>query len=212
MNLIQKRTTMKTLILIDIQNDFIPGGSLAVPGGDKIIPVVNQIQNQFDLVVATQDWHPQNHMSFASNHTEKKPFEETEVVGMHQILWPDHCVQNSEGADFHPELQPQKIEAIFRKGMDPEIDSYSGFYDNGHKKSTGLAGYLREKGATDLYFCGLAADVCVYFSIKDALQEGFSATLIEDATRALDDEKFAEMKKELQERGMKVTDSSKLTH
>ena len=203
---------MKTLILIDIQNDFIPGGSLAVPGGDEIIPVVNQIQNQFDLVVATQDWHPQNHKSFASNHAGKKPFEETEVAGMHQILWPDHCVQNSEGADFHPELKPQKIEAIFRKGMDQEVDSYSGFYDNGHKKSTGLAGYLREKGATDLYFCGLAADVCVYFSIKDALQEGFSATLIEDATKALDDEKFAEMKKELQELGMKVTDSSKLVH
>ncbi len=203
---------MKTLILIDIQNDFIPGGSLAVPGGDEIIPIVNQIQNQFNLVVATQDWHPQNHMSFASNHDGKKPFEETEVAGMHQILWPDHCVHNSKGADFYPELQPQKIEAIFRKGMDPEIDSYSGFYDNGHKKSTGLAGYLREKGATDLYFCGLAADVCVYFSIKDALKEGFFATLIEDATRALDDEKFAEMKKELQEPGMKVTNSNKLTH
>jgi len=202
---------MKTLILIDIQNDFIPGGSLAVPGGDEIIPVVNQVQKQFDLVVATQDWHPQNHMSFASNHAGKKPFEETEVAGMQQTLWPDHCVQNSEGAEFHPELKMQKVEAIFRKGMDTEIDSYSGFYDNGHKKSTGLAGYLREKGATDLYFCGLAADVCVYFSIKDALKEGFSAALIEDATRALDDDKFAEMKKELEELGMKVTNSSKLT-
>lgn len=195
---------MKALILIDIQNDFIPGGSLEVPGGDEIIPVVNELQEKFDLVVATQDWHPQNHMSFASNHKGKEPFEMVELSGMDQILWPDHCVQNSKGAEFHPELKTAKIEAIFRKGMDPEIDSYSGFYDNGHKKSTGLAGYLREKGATELYFCGLAADVCVYYSIKDALKENFSATLIEDATRALDNEKFTEMKNELQDLSMKV--------
>ena len=201
---------MKTLILIDIQNDFIPGGSLEVSGGDEIIPVVNDLQQKFDLVVATQDWHPKNHMSFASNHDGKEPFEKIELHNMEQILWPDHCVQNSEGAEFHPDLHTKKVEAIIRKGMDPEIDSYSGFYDNGHKISTGLAGYLKEKGAGDLYFCGLAADVCVYYSIKDALKEGFSATLIEDATRALDDEKFAEMKKELQEKGMKVTNSSSL--
>ena len=201
---------MKTLLLIDIQNDFIPGGSLEVSGGDEIIPVVNDLQQKFDLVVATQDWHPKNHMSFASNHDGKEPFEKIELHNMEQILWPDHCVQNSEGAEFHPDLHTKKVEAIIRKGMDPEIDSYSGFYDNGHKISTGLAGYLKEKGAGDLYFCGLAADVCVYYSIKDALKEGFSATLIEDATRALDDEKFAEMKKELQEKGMKVTNSSSL--
>jgi len=194
---------MKALILIDIQNDFIPGGSLEVPGGDEIIPVVNNLQEKFDLVVATQDWHPQNHMSFASNHKGKEPFEMIELGGMDQILWPDHCVQDSKGAEFHPELNTTKIETIFRKGMDSEIDSYSGFYDNGHKKSTGLAGYLREKGATELYFCGLAADVCVYYSIKDALKEGFSATLIEDATRALDNKKFAEMKAELQGLGLK---------
>jgi len=194
---------MKALILIDIQNDFIPGGSLEVPGGDEIIPVVNNLQEKFDLVVATQDWHPQNHMSFASNHKGKEPFEMIELGGMDQILWPDHCVQNSKGAEFHPELNTTKIETIFRKGMDSEIDSYSGFYDNGHKKSTGLAGYLREKGATELYFCGLAADVCVYYSIKDALKEGFSATLIEEATRALDNKKFAEMKAELQGLGLK---------
>ncbi len=198
---------MKTLVLIDVQNDFIPGGSLPVPDGDEIIPVINKIQHKFDLVVATQDWHPQNHMSFASNHNGKKPFEEGEVGGIKQVLWPDHCVQNSQGADFHPDLKMQKTEAIFRKGMNPEIDSYSGFYDNGYKKSTGLAGYLRGKGATDLYFCGLAADICVYFSVKDALQEGFSATLIEDAIRALDDDKFAEMKKELRELGMKSVKS-----
>lgn len=198
---------MKTLVIIDVQNDFIPGGSLSVQGGDEIVPVINSLQENFDLIVATQDWHPQNHMSFASNHDGKEPFEQIEYDGMDQILWPDHCVQNSEGAEFHPVLDTNKIEAIIRKGMDPEIDSYSGFYDNGHKKSTGLTGYLKEKAANDLYFCGLAADVCVYFSIKDALAEGFSATLIEDATRALDNDKFAEMKKELQEKGMKITDS-----
>jgi len=201
---------MKTLILIDIQNDFISGGSLEVPKGDEIIPVVNNLQDKFELVVATQDWHPQNHVSFASNHEGKEPFDKIELDDMEQILWPDHCVQNSEGAEFHPDLKTTKVEAIIRKGMDSGIDSYSGFYDNGHKKNTGLAGYLREKNADELYFTGLAADVCVYFSIKDALKEGFSTTLIEDATRALDDDKFAEMKKELQEKGMKITDSKKL--
>src|SRR6056297_4218100 len=201
---------MKTLILIDIQNDFIPGGSLEVPRGDEIIPVVNNLQDKFELVVATQDWHPQNHVSFASNHEGKEPFDKIELDDMEQILWPDHCVQNSEGAEFHQDLLTKKVEVIVRKGMDSGIDSYSGFYDNGHKKNTGLTGYLKEKGADELYFAGLAADVCVYFSIKDALKEGFSATLIEDATRALDDDKFAEMKKELQEKGMKITDSKKL--
>lgn len=197
---------MKALILIDIQNDFIPGGSLAVPKGDEIIPVVNRLQEKFDLVVATQDWHPKNHISFASNQNGKDPFDKIELEEMEQILWPDHCLQNSKGAEFHPDLNTTKVEAIIRKGMNPEIDSYSGFYDNGHKKSTGLAGYLREKGVDELYFCGLAADVCVYFSLKDALEEGFSATLIEDATRALDDDKFAEMKKELVDKGMKVNE------
>ena len=200
---------MKALILIDIQNDFIPGGSLEVPHGDEIIPVVNELQDKFDLVVATQDWHPQNHVSFASNHDGKEPFDEIELDDIEQILWPDHCVQNSEGAEFHPDLKTKKVEAIIRKGMDPKIDSYSGFYDNGHKKSTGLAGYLREKNVDELYFAGLAADVCVYFSIKDALNEGFSVTLIEDATRAIDNDKFVEMKKELQEKGMKVIQSNK---
>lgn len=201
---------MKALILIDIQNDFIPGGSLEVPNGNEIIPFVNNLQEKFDLVVATQDWHPQNHVSFASNHEGKEPFEIIDLDDMEQILWPDHCVQNSKGAEFHPDLDTKKVEAIIRKGMNPEIDSYSGFFDNGHKKTTGLAGYLKEKGVKELYFTGLAADVCVYFSIKDALKEGFSATLIEDATRALDDDKFAEMKKDLQKKGMKVTNSKKL--
>ncbi len=195
---------MKTLIIIDIQNDFIPGGSLEVPGGDKIIPVINRLQEKFELVIATQDWHPENHMSFASNHQGKKPFDTIEWKGLDQILWPDHCVQNSPGAEFHPELDARKIEAIFRKGMDKNIDSYSGFYDNGHEKNTGLAGYLRERNAGELFFCGLAADVCVNFSILDALKEGFSVTLIEDATSPIDKDEFEKIKKDLTGKGCRL--------
>ncbi|WP_162342582.1 bifunctional nicotinamidase/pyrazinamidase [Cyclobacterium salsum] len=202
---------MNALLIIDVQNDFIPGGSLAVPGGDEIVPVINGLMGRFELVLATQDWHPQDHMSFASNHKGKKPFEEIVHQGLDQILWPDHCVQGTSGAAFHPDLNANPIEAIFRKGMDRDIDSYSGFYDNGHKKSTGLTGYLKEKGDPVIYCCGLAADVCVYFTLKDALQEGFEVTLISDATRALDDEKFAEMEKELVSLGMESVESRELT-
>ncbi|MEX2569351.1 MAG: bifunctional nicotinamidase/pyrazinamidase [Cyclobacteriaceae bacterium] len=201
---------MNALLIIDVQNDFIPGGSLAVPGGDEIVPLINGMMDGFGLVVATQDWHPQNHMSFASNHKGKKPFEEIMHQGLDQILWPDHCVQGTSGAAFHPSLQTGPIEAIIRKGMDPDIDSYSGFYDNGHKKSTGLTGYFKEKGSPTLYCCGLAADVCVYFTIKDALKEGFQVKLIADATRALDEDKFAEMKKELMGLGMESIESADL--
>jgi nicotinamidase/pyrazinamidase len=177
---------MKTLVIIDVQNDFIPGGSLPVPEGGDIIPVINALQKEFDLVLATQDWHPENHFSFALHHEGKKEFEKVEWKGQEQVLWPEHCVQRSWGAKFHPKLRTSKIETIFRKGTNPEIDSYSGFYDNAHLKSTGLAGYLKEKAVEELYFCGLAADICVYFSIMDALKEGFQAILIEDTTKALD--------------------------
>ncbi|MGF1584410.1 MAG: bifunctional nicotinamidase/pyrazinamidase [Bacteroidales bacterium] len=194
---------MKTLVIIDIQNDFIPGGSLEVPGGDELVPVINRIQEKFELVIATQDWHPEDHISFASNHPGKDPFSTIQWKGMSQILWPDHCVQKSKGADFHPDLDMAKVEAVFRKGMDKFIDSYSGFYDNGHEKSTGLAGYLRERKATELWFCGLAADVCVQFSITDALKEGFSVNLIEDATRPIDADEFEIIKNNLRQRGCK---------
>jgi nicotinamidase/pyrazinamidase len=199
---------MKTLIIIDAQNDFMPGGPLEVAEGDKIIPVINQIQESFDLVIATQDWHPENHISFASNHKDKEPFDKIEWQGMEQVLWPDHCVQNTKGADFHPDLNTKKIEAVFRKGMDREIDSYSGFYGNGHKKNTGLTGYLRARQADELYFCGMAADVCVQFSIRDALEEGFSATLIEDATRPIDIKEFEKIKTELTKKGCKIVHSN----
>jgi nicotinamidase/pyrazinamidase len=201
---------MKTLLIIDAQNDFMPGGSLEVENGEAIVPVINRIQNRFDLIVCTQDWHPPNHASFASNHEGKKPMDTIDLGGTEQILWPDHCVQGSNGAKLHSDLETNYVESILRKGVDPMIDSYSGFFDNGHKRSSGLGGYLREKGAEELYFCGLAADVCVYFSIKDALDENFGATLVEDATRALDDKKFDEYKKELRMKGVKFVTSDKI--
>ncbi len=201
---------MKTLIIVDAQIDFMPGGALEVKGGDRIIPVINEILPHFELVVATQDWHPANHKSFAENHSGKNEFEVIELNGLEQKLWPPHCVQGTKGADFHPALETKSVEAIFRKGMDPEIDSYSGFYDNGHKKSTGLSGYLKQKGASDLYFCGLAADICVYFSLLDALKEGFNATLIEDAAVPLLPEEFDSIRKDIIRKGGKIINSKDL--
>lgn len=201
---------MKTLVIIDVQNDFIPGGSLAVSGGHEIIPVLNKIQFKFELIIATQDWHPAEHKSFAANHPGKNEFEKVHLQGIEQVLWPVHCVQDTEGAQFHKELETARIEARFRKGLDPEIDSYSGFYDNARLKSTGLAGYLREKGAEDLYFGGLAGDYCVYFSILDALDEGFKATLIEDATRFIDPTGLEKVKQTILDRGGNIIHSKDL--
>lgn len=198
---------MKTLVLIDVQNDFMPGGSLAVPDGDAIVPVINKIQHKFDLIVATQDWHPKGHISFASNHAGKQPFDEIEVHGNSQTLWPDHCVQNTYGAFFHPDLDSQRWESIFRKGTDREIDSYSAFYDNGKLKSTGLAGYLKAKGASQIYFCGLAADICVYYSVYDAFKEGFACFLIEDASKPLDPQTFETIKEKLAYLGVQIVSS-----
>ena len=198
---------MKTLIVIDAQNDFMPGGSLAVPDGDKIISVINRIQDKFDLVVASQDWHPLNHISFASNHLGRTPFDKIEIDDSSQTLWPNHCVQDTKGAEFHPDLQTKKWEAIFRKGTDPSMDSYSAFYDNGHIKSTGLAGYLKEKGASQLFFCGLAADICVYYSIHDAFKEGFACFLIEDASQPLDVDGFQIIKDEMIYLGIQIVNS-----
>jgi len=195
---------MKALVIVDAQIDFMPGGALAVPQGDRIVAVINTLQPRFDLVVATQDWHPPSHKSFASNHQGKSPFDIIDLNGLPQVLWPDHCVQASAGAQLHPGLDTAAVEAIFRKGMDPEIDSYGGFFDNGHRKRTGLAGYLREKGATDLYFCGLAAEICVYYTLNDALRLGFAATLIEDATRPLNEQDFAETKKTMLRDGARI--------
>ncbi|MBF9255348.1 bifunctional nicotinamidase/pyrazinamidase [Pontibacter sp. 172403-2] len=201
---------MRALLLIDIQNDFLPGGSLAVPAGDQVIPVLNNLQPHLDLVVATQDWHPQNHKSFASNHPGKQPFEVTALQGLEQVLWPDHCVQHSEGANFAESLHMNKVEAIFRKGMNPEIDSYSGFYDNGHLKSTGLADYLRGRQVQQVYIAGLAGDYCVYFSAKDALLEGFDTFLIEDASRPISQDGFEKAKADVVSMGGQVVQSSSI--
>jgi nicotinamidase/pyrazinamidase len=201
---------MNTLVIIDVQKDFMPGGALAVPFGDNIVPVINKVQSYFDVVVATQDWHPKNHKSFASGHAAKRPFDRMILHGINQTLWPDHCVQGTDGAEFHSDLLTNNFAAIFRKGMDPEVDSYSGFYDNNHQMSTGLAGYLKDKGAVGLFFCGLAADICVYYTILDSILEGFSATLIEDASCPLYPDKFDDVKCELAKLGVHIINSNEL--
>ncbi len=199
---------MRALLIVDVQYDFLPGGALQVPDGDQVIPVINNMQQAFPLVVATQDWHPANHGSFASAHAGKKPFDHTTLGGLEQILWPDHCVQGSKGAAFAEELDMQSVEAIFRKGLDPEIDSYSGFFDNGRKKSTGLADYLKGKGVDTVYVTGLAGDFCVAFTVLDAIREGFETYLVEDATRPIDPDGFASMKASIQEKGGKIIQSN----
>lgn len=201
---------MKALLIVDVQNDFLPGGSLAVAGGDAIIPVINRILDRFDLIVATQDWHPPGHKSFASNHPGQEPFAEIDLHGLPQTLWPDHCVQGSTGAEISSQLETRPIEAIFRKGTDSEIDSYSGFHDNGHRKSTGLADYLRGKGVKHVYVTGLAGDICVYFTALDALKEGFAASLVLDACKPLDSAAFDGKLTELKGNGATMTTSEQI--
>lgn len=176
----------KALIVVDIQNDFCPGGALAVTGGDEIVPLVNGMIAGFDHVVLTQDWHPAGHSSFASSHPGRQPFETIDMPYGPQTLWPDHCVQGSDGAAFHPGLDLTKAELVIRKGFRRGIDSYSAFFENDHATPTGLAGYLRERGITDLTFVGLATDYCVAYSALDAVRTGFSATVRLDACRAID--------------------------
>jgi nicotinamidase/pyrazinamidase len=176
---------MNALILVDIQNDFLPGGALAVPEGDQIVPVVNRLQPRFDLIVATRDWHPANHGSFAANHPHHAPGDRIDLHGLPQILWPVHCVQETPGADFAPKLDRQAWAQIFVKGTDLAIDSYSGFFDNGHRQATGLGEYLKGKGVTNIYVAGLATDYCVKFTVLDALKLGFRTHLIEDACRGV---------------------------
>lgn len=189
--------TMNAFIIVDIQNDFIPGGALAVPGGDEIIPIVNRLQQSFSLIVATQDWHPAHHKSFASSHPGKRTFEKISLHGLDQVLWPDHCIQGTAGAEFHKDLDLNRVEAIFRKGMDPDIDSYSGFYDNGYRKTTGLAGYLRERKVRKVYVAGLASDYCVFYTAKDAIKENLETYIIEDASRPIDANGFERAKDEV---------------
>jgi nicotinamidase/pyrazinamidase len=174
------------LLVVDVQNDFCPGGSLAVPRGDEVVPIVNRLAALFPHVVLTQDWHPRDHKSFASAHPGRKPFETIQVSYGSQILWPDHCVQGTRGAEFHKDMQIAHAELVLRKGYHREIDSYSAFYENDRTTATGLAGYLRERGLDRIFLAGLALDFCVRYSAEDARRAGFDTIVVEDACRAID--------------------------
>jgi nicotinamidase/pyrazinamidase len=174
------------LILVDLQNDFLPGGALGVPGGDEVIPLANRLMDDFEIIVATQDWHPPDHGSFAVNHPGRQVFESIDLHGLPQTLWPVHCVQGAPGAEFAPELDAGRITRVFRKGTRPEVDSYSGLFDNGRRHSTGLAEWLREQGVTRVTVCGIATDYCVKFTALDAVAEGFGVTLHLPACRGVD--------------------------
>jgi len=176
----------RALIIIDVQLDFCPGGALAVPGGDAVVPGINAIMDDFDAVILTQDWHPAGHSSFASSHAGKAPHDTIEMPYGTQVLWPDHCIRGSAGAAFHPDLATDRADMIVRKGFDPAIDSYSAFFENDRRTPTGLEGYLRTRGLTDLTLAGLATDFCVNFSALDAAGLGFAVTLRQDLCRGID--------------------------
>jgi nicotinamidase/pyrazinamidase len=191
---------MDALIVVDVQNDFMPFGSLPVAGGDEVVPVANALMGRFDLVVATQDWHPADHGSFASNHEGRSPGDVVELGGVAQVLWPDHCVQNTPGAAFHSALDVAGVDEVVRKGTDRGIDSYSAFFDNGHLRDTGLADLLRGRGVERVAFLGLATDYCVKFSALDCVDAGFETVVVADGCRAVEmspgdaDAAFAEMR------------------
>lgn len=202
---------MEALLIIDVQNDFCPGGALEVPRGDEVVPVINHLSTKFDTVIQTQDWHPEGHSSFASSHDGKEPFDTIEMPYGQQTLWPDHCVQGSKGADFHRDLETDKTQLIVRKGFRKEIDSYSAFYENDNSTSTGLSGYLRERNIDTLYVVGLATDFCVKWSVLDGLKENFEVYVIEDAVRGIDIEDSVEQAwDEMKEAGAQKIMSSEL--
>jgi nicotinamidase/pyrazinamidase len=177
---------MKALLLVDIQYDFLPGGALAVPHGDAVLPVALRSLPLFDLVVATQDWHPANHLSFASQHPGKRIGDVIELEGLTQVLWPDHCIQGSRGSALHDHLPREHIDKVIQKGTDRNIDSYSGFFDNGHRKATGLEQYLRSQKVDEVHVLGLATDYCVKFTALDAAELGFRTSLITDGVRGVE--------------------------
>jgi nicotinamidase/pyrazinamidase len=177
---------MQALIIVDLQNDFLPGGALPVPHGDDVIPLANELQRHFDLVVATQDWHPPDHGSFAANHKGKKPGDRIILDGIEQILWSAHCVQNTRGAEFAAAFDTSRIAHVFQKGIDPRIDSYSTFFDNAHRRHTGLAHYLEKRSIKDIYLMGLALDYCVKYSALDASQLGLNTHVIVDGCRGIE--------------------------
>lgn len=202
------------LIIVDVQNDFCDGGALEVKQGNDVIPVINNLvkSKKFDFVIATQDWHPKNHKSFASNHNNKNVYDVIKLNGISQVLWPDHCVQRTKGSRFHKDLNLGKVYRIFKKGTNPDFDSYSGFYDNDHKSSTGLTEYLRKNSIEKNYICGLATDFCVKFTALDSAKEGFKTLVIKDAVRGVninkDDSKNSF--KEMKENGVKIITSKSI--
>lgn len=175
----------RALIVVDVQYDFMPDGALPVDGGYDVVPLINDLMRHFDLVVATQDWHPVEHCSFASNHEGRKPGDVIEVEELDQILWPDHCIQGTRGAEFVDDLDVDGFDEVFQKGTDPRYDSYSGFYDNGHKKATGLGMYLREQGVERVYVAGVATDYCVKFTALDGCRDDFETYVVLDACRGV---------------------------
>ena len=203
---------MKALLLVDLQNDFCPGGALEVQEGDLVIPIANQLMEHFDIIVASKDWHPADHGSFAANHMWRKPGQEIELNGLPQILWPIHCVQESFGSEFHPGLRQAPIQHIVYKGTDPGIDSYSAFFDNGKKKSTGLADWLSEQQVTELYILGLATDYCVKYTALDAIGLGITTKVIQDACRAVNLSPEDEVKayQEMEAAGVELIQSKNL--
>ncbi|MDE0103974.1 MAG: bifunctional nicotinamidase/pyrazinamidase [Bryobacterales bacterium] len=178
--------SLDCLILVDLQNDFMPGGALPVPDGDEVVEVANELATLFGYVVASQDWHPANHLSFASQHAGHRPGDIVEIDGLEQVLWPDHCVQRSPGADFHASIDRRRIDAVFRKGLDRNVDSYSAFFDNARRRSTGLAEHLHRLGIGSVALMGLATDYCVKFSALDAVSLGLRTVLIADGCRGID--------------------------
>ncbi|EAZ82606.1 bifunctional nicotinamidase/pyrazinamidase [Algoriphagus machipongonensis] len=206
------RSKEEALIIVDVQKDFLPGGALEVKDGDQIIPIINRLQKEFELVVATQDFHPADHKSFAANHEGKKVGDFVKLGGLDQFLWPVHCVQGSEGASFEKDLEKKSWAEIFQKGKNPEVDSYSGFFDNARKGDTGLGDYLKEKGVKSVYITGLALDYCVKFTAMDALSLGFETFLVKDASRAVNitPEDGGNALKEMQEAGIQIITSQEI--
>ncbi len=199
------------LLIIDVQKDFCPGGSLAVPDGDKVVPVINKLIDKFDHVMQTQDWHTPGHHSFASVHEGKTPFDTIKMNYGEQMLWPDHCIQGTNGASFHSDLKTTRSEMIIRKGFRREIDSYSAFFENDHQTSTGLTGYLRERGIQQLYLVGLATDFCVKWSAIDGRKQGFQVYVIEDGVRGIDiDGSVAKAWREMEQIGIKRISSDQI--
>jgi nicotinamidase/pyrazinamidase len=176
----------KALVLVDLQYDFCPGGALAVPHGDETIAVANRVARRFDLVVATQDWHPADHGSFATNHGDARPYDVIDLHGLEQVLWPVHCVQGTRGAELHADLEHARITRVFQKGADPRVDSYSGFHDNGRRNSTGMGEWLKAQGVDTIYALGLATDYCVKFTALDGVRDGFDVYLVADGCRAVE--------------------------